>query len=223
MNKRPFLLLWLALLGGSGLVGAQQPTPHQTLPPLSSWLDTPTPAPSMPGGISPLATAKSNVTYNLNRKPDPDPGEQAAYDKITRTMDEAVRYYNQHSAGLTKVLQVSYDPGVPTADGNSNGSVRFGRDTVSVVATAMHEIAHTMGVGTSGQWGKLNQKGVFTGPHATAVLREIDHDPKAVVHCDNQHFWPYGLNYAGEVKSNQDYVNHCKMVTAIAQDLREVR
>ena len=43
--------------------------------------------------------------------------------------------------------------------------------------------------------------------------------PDDLVHGDSQHFWPYGLNYASEVKSDADLVGHCKMVVALRRDL----
>jgi hypothetical protein len=82
----------------------------------------------------------------------------------------------------------------------------------------MHEIAHTIGVGTSSQWSRLISNNTYTGAHGKAALKEID-GPNAVLKGDNQHFWPYGLNYASEVKSNQDLINHCRIVDAIYKDL----
>ena len=45
--------------------------------------------------------------------------------------------------------------------------------------------------------------------------KEVTGDQNAVVNGDNQYFWPYGLNYANEVKSSQDLINHCKIVESI--------
>jgi len=62
------------------------------------------------------------------------------------------------------------------------------------------------------------REGLFTGERATAQLRMLSGKPDDVVHADSQHFWPYGLNYASEVKSDADLVGHCLMVTALRQD-----
>ena len=85
----------------------------------------------------------------------------------------------------------------------------------------MHEICHTVGIGTSPDWGNLVEKGVFKGERATKQLREITGDKDAVVHADRMHFWPYGLNFDKEVQSEADLVNHCKMVEAIYEDLQK--
>ncbi len=161
-------------------------------------------------------------TYTLHRSAAPTPEEENAYAKITAIMDKAVGFYNQNTNGLHKHLTVDYSPGTPTADGNSNGHIRIGKH-ISSAFTCMHEIAHTLGVGTSSEWRKLVANGVFTGKHATEKLRELTGNPNAVLHADRAHFWPYGLNYGKEVKSEEDLIRHCKIVQAICQDLREHR
>jgi hypothetical protein len=85
--------------------------------------------------------------------------------------------------------------------------------------TAMHEIAHTVGVGTAPKWASLVVGGVFTGTHATAELRAITGSASDELNADTQHFWPYGLNYTSEVKSEADVIDHCLIVSAIRLDL----
>ena len=135
-------------------------------------------------------------------------------------MDSALGYYNRYTT-LTKHLNVYYNTSVGTADANFNGTIRFGSNrSYMVVHTAMHETAHTLGIGTTNEYRNLitNDK-VFTGPLATAKLREITNDPNALLHGDAQHFWPYGLNYANEVKSEQDLINHCLIVNEMYKDM----
>lgn len=86
------------------------------------------------------------------------------------------------------------------------------------VGTAMHEIAHTMGMGTTSEYQKMMVNGVFQGQKAQALLREID-GADAELHGDSQHFWPYGINYRSEVHSEQDLINHAKIVNAMYQDI----
>lgn len=83
----------------------------------------------------------------------------------------------------------------------------------------MHEIAHTVGIGTAPRWPSMLVNGLFTGAHATRELRAITGKSADVLHGDAQHFWPYGLNYAREVTSEADPINHCRMVVAIRRDL----
>ena len=106
-----------------------------------------------------------------------------------------------------------------TADGNINGSIRFGNMSDMQCVTAMHEVAHTVGVGTASNWGMFSVNGVFTGMSAIAELRAITGNAMDVLHSDTQHFWPYGLNYVTEAHSTADLLDHCRMVTAIRKDL----
>jgi hypothetical protein len=88
----------------------------------------------------------------------------------------------------------------------------------------VHEIGHTIGVGTTGKWLTFgipgNEKGIYTfsGKKATSMLRQIKGDPKAQITMDYQHFWPCGLNYAEEYKSESDLINYCKILNAMLAD-----
>ncbi|WP_437874640.1 hypothetical protein [Sorangium sp. So ce513] len=170
------------------------------------------------GGAGAGCVGLGGITYTLATVPSPTAEQQSAYDMITNAMDEALSYYNCHTT-IEKALRVSYEPSVATADGNVNGSIRFGAFSSMNHITAMHEIAHTVGIG-SREFGALVVDGVFTGAQATRQLRAITGNDADVVHADAQHFWPYGLNYTSEVKTTDDLVNHCKMVTAIRADMR---
>lgn len=135
-----------------------------------------------------------NVTYTLIKSTNPTADEDAAYKRITEAMDAALYYYNNFTT-ITKKLTVSYNTGVATADGNFNGSIRFGSNPAySKTGTAMHEIAHTVGVGQHSFWNTLIQNGVYQGTYARQVLRNLSGDPAAVLKGDSQHFWPYGIN-----------------------------
>jgi hypothetical protein len=159
-----------------------------------------------------------HITYNLEQAAAPSAAQRAAYTKIDAAMKRAVTLYNCYT-DITKMLRVQYVPSVATADGNANGTIRFGAESTFEHTRAMHEIAHTVGVGTSSRWSAMIRDGVFTGTSATEQLRILTGQPADVVHADSQHFWPYGLNYASEVKSDADLVGHCKMVVALRRDL----
>jgi hypothetical protein len=158
-----------------------------------------------------------HVSYTLAKVASPTIEQTTAYDKITAAMDKATVYYNCYT-NITKVLNVSYVPSVATADGNINGSIRFGSTASMNQVTAMHEISHTVGVGTASNWASFLSNGTFTGTNALTQLRAIAPSEDAV-HADNSHFWPYGLNYESEGKTEADLVGHCKMVMAIRKDL----
>ncbi len=159
-----------------------------------------------------------NIDYHLNKSANPNNDEREAYALIEAAMDSAVFLYNKYS-DLSKHIEVYYSTGVPTAEASSNGDLRFGKDrNYMYVGTAMHEMAHTMGMGTTSEYKAMFKDGVFQGEKAEALLKEID-GPDAVLKGDSQHFWPYGINYRSEVKSEQDLINHVKIVNAMYQDI----
>ena len=158
-----------------------------------------------------FAHAEGHVTYTLHKSENPTADELDAYERITTVMDSAVYLYNKYT-NLRKFINVYYAPGVPTAEASSNGDLRFGSErSYMFVGTAMHEMAHTMGMGTTTDYRNMFKDGVFQGQKAQALLKEID-GPDAELHGDSQHFWTYGLNCASEVHSEQDLINHARIV-----------
>lgn len=165
-----------------------------------------------------IDVSAGNITYTLSKTSNPTADQSDAYKKITAALDSAVYYYNRYSS-VEKKLTIQYEPSVATADGNSNGNIRFGKNrSYMVVCTAMHEIAHVLGIGTTDVYKKLIINKVYTGKKATEMLKEVTGDSNAVLKGDAQHFWPYGLNYSSEVKSTQDFINHVKIVNAMQMD-----
>jgi hypothetical protein len=143
----------------------------------------------------------------------------AAKAEIKTALDKAVKFYNTYT-NITKQLSIQYEPSVATADGNFNGTMRFGPNReYRVTPTLAHEIAHIVGVGTVEQWSNFMVDGKWTGKNALAQLRSITGDPKAILYGDKQHFWPYGINFASEVKSDEDIIAHCKIVVAMRKDM----
>lgn len=165
------------------------------------------------------AQAAGSITYVIEKSAAPTADELDAYTRIQKAMDSALSHYNRLTT-LRKSLRVQYVPGVPTADANSNGVMRFGSNrTYMSVITAMHEMSHTLGVGTTTEYAKILVGGVLQAPKATAVLREATKDPAAQLKGDAMHMWPYGLNFASEVKSVADLDIHCRIMDALYQDM----
>jgi hypothetical protein len=133
-------------------------------------------------------------------------------------MNAAVERYNSWGNWGPRTLTVEYNTGVPTADGNINGNIRFGGNTSYMTErTALHEIAHTYGVGTSSAWSyPLIQDYIFVGETAASLLRTFD-GSSAVIHTGGGHFWPYGLNYESEM-SETAADRHVQLVWAMVQD-----
>lgn len=165
-----------------------------------------------------LAAAAGHVSYTLETAPSPTSDELAAYAAIRKAMDSAVGYYNRYTS-LRKSLHVQYNSGVATADGSSNGTIRFGSSrSYMQVGTAMHEIAHTVGIGTTSAYTALMVGGQWQGPEGIAALKALDGDA-AILKGDGMHFWPYGINYESEVKGVATLVGHCTVVQAMYQDM----
>ncbi|MEU5892248.1 hypothetical protein ABZ835_36245 [Streptomyces sp. NPDC047461] len=159
--------------------------------------------------------AAATITWTLERASNPTTDQQTAYNLITAAMNAAVARYNNLS-DLGKSIAVRYDPGVPTADGNINGTIRFGNRSYMTERTALHEIAHTIGVGTSSRWSALGGSGTWTGAQATALVRQFD-GSSAKLSTGGGHFWPYGLNYENEM-SGTAADRHVQIVAAMVRD-----
>lgn len=160
--------------------------------------------------------AAATITWTLERASNPTADQQAAYTLITSAMNAAVARYNNLS-DLGKSITVRYDTSVPTADGNLNGTIRFGGNrSYMTERTALHEIAHTIGVGTSSGWSSLGGSGTWTGAQATALVRQFD-GSSAKLSTGGGHFWPYGLNYESEF-SGTAADRHVRIVAAMVRD-----
>lgn len=158
--------------------------------------------------------AKGRIRYKLSDGS--EKWDEARKKRIVDAMDAAVTLYNQHS-NFKKELTANDSPGTPTADANYAGWMNFGGQIGYRVA--LHEMGHTLGIGTHPNWGKNIKDGLWTGKYALAQLREFDGE-KAVLHADRMHFWPYGMNFDNEA-SPENNVRHVKMVVAMCKDMGE--
>jgi hypothetical protein len=175
------------------------------------------------GKPAPACTPTGHLNYTLSQAASPTADQTDAYKTITCAMDMAVAYYNCY-ANITGSVRVTYDTSVATADGNINGSIRFGAGRQYMTcATSMHEIAHTQGIGTASQWASHVSGGLFVGANAAAQLQAINATLSTPLytelHADSMHFWPYGLNYDTEATGIDILIDHCEMVVAIREDL----
>jgi hypothetical protein len=179
-------------------------------------LAVPAPAQAAPAPVpSAPATAEAGITWRLVTVSNPTAEQRRAYDLIKSAMDAAVARYN-NLTDLSKTITVHYEPSVPTADGNINGTIRFGNTAYMTQRTALHETAHTLGVGTSSGWAAHGCGGTWKGAEANALVKRYD-GSGAVINCDRQHFWPYGLNQESEFsQTNAD--RHVEIVEAMVRD-----
>jgi hypothetical protein len=157
------------------------------------------------------------ITWQLQKSANPTSDQADAYAKITAAMEKAVARYTKLATRPNKSITVQYVPGVETADANFNGNLRFGSNRAYMTErTALHEIAHTLGVGQSQTY--QNNCQANNWPTATKLLQSFD-GATAKISCDRQHFWPYGLNY-GEPRFHFIYLVE-KHETTVAGSLRQ--
>jgi putative cell wall-binding protein/GH43 family beta-xylosidase len=156
------------------------------------------------------------ITYTLHRESAPTPQQVDAYARIDAAVSAAVERYNRLT-DISKRLDVFYTPGVPTAEANIDGRMSFGADPAyQSEGTALHEVAHTLGVGTSDGWFAHCVDGVWDGPRATALVHQWD-GPATQLSCGGSHVWPYGLNYPDEF-SESAFDRHVDLVEAMIGD-----
>ena len=155
---------------------------------------------------------KGPLTYQLSKGYEKWPEERRR--AIVEAMDAAVAFFNEH-AQFKKSVTANNSPGTPTADANWDGWINWGGSISRRVA--LHEIAHTLGVGTHARWMENIKDGKWTGQYALSQLREFD-GPDAVLHADRMHFWPYGLNFDNESSPEKD-LRFVKMVAALRKDM----
>ncbi|PGH26556.1 hypothetical protein AJ80_01685 [Polytolypa hystricis UAMH7299] len=160
------------------------------------------------------STVSGALTWTLQKSSNPSADENDAYWRIEEAMRLAVTRYERFT-GANKTIRVYYAPGVPTAEANYNGDLRFGSNrSYMTERTAMHEISHTLGVGQTAAFDRKCQAGDWAT--ALPLLRSWD-GPNAVINCGGGHFWPYGLNYDNEwSETNAD--RHVMLVNAMLND-----
>ncbi|TRX96025.1 hypothetical protein FHL15_003167 [Xylaria flabelliformis] len=175
-------------------------------------------------------TASAALSWSLQKAANPTADQSDAYQRIESAMKLAVARYARFTSA-SKTIKVYYSPGVPTAEANYNGDLRFGSDRAYMTErTAMHEIAHTLGVGQTAAFDR--NCAANNWPKATPLLQEFlsiseftdssianksFDGPSAKINCGGGHFWPYGLNYESEW-SETNGNRHVQMVDAMLAD-----
>ena len=159
-------------------------------------------------------TASARLNWSLAKAANPTADQQDAYTKIEAAMTRAVARYAKYS-DAEKTIHVAYAPGVPTAEANYNGDLRFGSNRAYMSErTALHEISHTLGVGQTAAFDRKCVAGNWRT--ALPLVRSFD-GPNAKITCGGSHFWPYGLNYDTEW-SETNANRHVQMVEAMLTD-----
>ncbi|WAC13017.1 LamG-like jellyroll fold domain-containing protein [Dyadobacter pollutisoli] len=167
---------------------------------------------------------KGNVTYQLQSSVT-ESGEH--YPRIASAMQSAVDYYNNLTSISGHHLSVNYNAGTPTAEASYGGYMQFGASaSYQRTGTALHEIAHTIGVGQHWIWYGPNSplraegtRGKWLGERANKVVQFLDNDPAAFMTGDAVHMWPYGINGAHEDNNSAFlYTANALIVQALGED-----
>ncbi|EFQ36786.1 ricin B lectin [Colletotrichum graminicola] len=160
------------------------------------------------------ATAQSAITWTVQKVTNPTADQTDAYNRTEAAMRLAVARHSRLGSAI-KNLRVYYTPGVPTAEANYNGDVRFGTNRAYMnERTALHEISHTLGVGQTAEFDRKCAAGDWAS--ALPLLRSWD-GAGAVINCGGSHIWPYGLNYDNEW-SETNANRHVRLINAMIRD-----
>ncbi|TKX23408.1 metallopeptidase-like protein 1 [Elsinoe australis] len=160
------------------------------------------------------SVASATINWTLDKAANPTADQLDAYTKIEAAMTAAAARYAKWSTA-SKDVKVAYAPGVPTAEASYNGDLRFGENRANMnERVALHEIAHTLGIGQTSQFN--DRCAANNWPGATALLKTWD-GADAKINCGGGHIWPYGLNYDTEFsETNAD--RHCQLINAMIAD-----
>jgi hypothetical protein len=135
--------------------------------------------------------------------------------EITNSIERAVMMYNSVGS-FDKQINACNSPGTQTAEAFYNGDIFFGGSRN--YRTALHEMGHTMGVGTHSKWNSLFTDGRWTGMYGNAQIKELD-GPDAFIRDYGIHFGlNYGLNYDNELTGDNDR-RHVLMIAAMRRDM----
>ncbi|MES2922292.1 MAG: LamG-like jellyroll fold domain-containing protein [Verrucomicrobiota bacterium] len=130
------------------------------------------------------------LTYHISYLE--DEGKRA---QITQVMNEAVAVYNA-TTDINVDINVIYHSGIPTAQADYNGQLGFGGSISTQVA--IHEIAHYLGSGTTGEWdARFGGDSIWDGAALKRYVKLFD-GPGAEINRSGVHYFPYGFNYGNE-------------------------
>ncbi|KAF4464147.1 ricin b lectin [Fusarium albosuccineum] len=160
------------------------------------------------------STASAAINWSLQKASNPTADQTDAYGRIEAAMRAAVARYGRFS-DASKTIRVQYAPGVPTAEANFNGDLRFGSNRAYMnERTAMHEISHTLGIGQTAAFDRKCAANDWRT--ATPLLQSWD-GAGVRINCGGGHIWPYGLNYDNEW-SETNANRHVQLIDAMIAD-----
>ena len=139
--------------------------------------------------------------------------------RIKSAFDEATWYFNNFTS-ITKHVTVNYSPGTPTANANFDGWINMGPvESYQRTGTALHEMAHSVGVRTHWKYDDLFTDNRYNGERAAEIIQLMSGDDEEYIRKSGVHFWPYGINGAHEDTGEEDlYITHCLILQGMKTD-----
>ncbi|MBX3434474.1 MAG: hypothetical protein KF847_14230 [Pirellulales bacterium] len=164
-----------------------------------------------------VARAALTVTFDLafDKANGTTPVPTNVQNEIISAINAAMGMFNEWS-NHTKNLYVTYNSGVATADGNFNGSIRFGPSAAyRTPNVAFHEINHVLGAGTYGAWASNvdNNAKLWLGTHGNAMSQK--YFPANTLKADLHIHW-VGGGTLQNIEMNREGVH---ILGAIRQDM----
>jgi hypothetical protein len=171
-----------------------------------------------------ITLPRGAVTFTLNASVT-DSDEH--YPRIKEAVETAVEYFNSYTSIRGLHLSVNHHVGTPTAEASYGGYMQFGGNpSYQRTGTALHEMGHTVGVGTHGIWYdgssplRANQgRGDWLGDRANKVVQFFENSTSARLTGDGVHMWPYGINGAHEDSGNSIlYIANAAIHQGVGED-----
>ncbi len=169
-----------------------------------------------------ITIPKGSVSYSLR--------SDITGDMLVRmeaATSSAVGYYNDLTSIKGHHLSVGYGSGTPTAEASYGGWMTFGPNTsYQRTGTVLHEMGHTIGVGTHSMWygpssplRETGSRGTWLGERVDKVVQFINNDTTAHLTGDHIHMWPYGINGANEDDGSEFlYITNVLITQALGED-----
>ena len=158
-----------------------------------------------------ITIPKGNVTYTLHD------------DNVSfrEGVESAVYYFNNFTSIKGHNLSVSYaGDGSTGAHASYGGWMELGSGIYCGTGIALHEMGHTVGVGTHWMWGVMrDQDGFWYGDRANKVVQFFRNMTNTKLHGDNTHMGPYGVNGPGADSGRPIlYIANAAVHQAMAED-----
>ncbi len=165
---------------------------------------------------------RGNVTYYFAGNANAEYMGETKFKMLTEAMDSACYYFNKYT-GYVASIRVDHHEGVPTAEANYWGQLKFGaNERYLFVGTAMHEMCHYFGSGTHWKWIEYQNSG-FNMPATNALVSTLTNGCQTKLSAGGSHFWPFGCNQKEEVAEGACGLKNEEYLKTMAKLIWEMR